>query len=184
MIRRFISILSLVVAASCGLGAHAQGEQRDYLLGPGDTIRILVFQNPDLTLETRVSESGTISYPLLGTVKLGGLTVASAEQIIAGALKKGGFIKQPQVNILLVVSRGNQVSVLGLVDRPGRFPWRPSTPGFRRCWPLPAALRRRGRRGHTHRHARRQAVSQGNRYCRHAPRQQARRTMLSWRAAT
>jgi len=50
------------------------------------------------------------------------MTVARAEQTIANALRTGGFIKQPQVNILLAMSRGNQVSVLGLVTRPGRFP--------------------------------------------------------------
>lgn len=94
----------------------------DYPLGAGDTIRIQVFQNPDLTLETRVSESGTITYPLIGSVDLGGVSVAAAEKKIADALQKGGFIRQPQVTIVLLQIRGNQVSVLGQVNRPGRFP--------------------------------------------------------------
>ena len=94
----------------------------DYTLGPGDTIRILVFQNPDLTLETRVSESGTINYPLVGTVHVGGLPLGEASKQIASALKSGGFVQQPQVNIVLLEVRGNQVSVLGEVNRPGRFP--------------------------------------------------------------
>ncbi len=94
----------------------------DYTLGPGDIIRILVFQNPDLTLETRVSESGTINYPLIGNVKVGGLPLSEASRAIASELKSGGFVQQPQVNILLLEVRGNQVSVLGEVNRPGRFP--------------------------------------------------------------
>lgn len=94
----------------------------DYTLGPGDTIRILVFQNPDLTLETRVSESGTINYPLVGAVQVGGLPLGEASKAIAAALKSGGFVQQPQVNIVLLEVRGNQVSVLGEVNRPGRFP--------------------------------------------------------------
>ena len=94
----------------------------DYTLGPGDIIRILVFQNPDLTLETRVSESGTINYPLIGNVKVGGLPLSEASSAIASELKSGGFVQQPQVNILLLEVRGNQVSVLGEVNRPGRFP--------------------------------------------------------------
>jgi len=94
----------------------------DYPLGAGDTIRIQVFQNPDLTIETRVSENGSVTYPLIGAVQLGGLSLAAAEQKIADALQSGGFIKQPQVNIVLLQIRGNQVSVLGQVNRPGRFP--------------------------------------------------------------
>jgi polysaccharide export outer membrane protein len=103
------------------LGAHAQ-TQPDYPLGAGDSIRVQVFQNPDLTVETRVSENGLITYPLIGAVQLGGLSIATAEKKIADTLQKGGFIKNPQVNIALVQIRGNQVAVLGQVTRPGRFP--------------------------------------------------------------
>jgi polysaccharide export outer membrane protein len=102
-------------------GAHAQ-DHLEYPLGPGDVLRIQVFQNPDLTTETRVSETGSITYPLIGVVEVGGLSIAEAERKIANALKKGGFIKQAQVNILLLQMRGSQVSVLGQVNRPGRFP--------------------------------------------------------------
>lgn len=111
--------LLFLVAFCISLAAHAQAE---YLLGPGDIIRIQVFQNPDLTLETRVAESGAITYPLIGAVKIGGIPVAEAEKRIARQLKDGGFVQQPQVTIVLVQNRGNQVSVLGQVNRPGRFP--------------------------------------------------------------
>lgn len=100
----------------------AAAQPGDYTLGPGDVIRVLVFQNPDLTLDTRVSESGTIHYPLIGNVKVGGLPLGEASRVIADQLKSGGFVQQPQVNILLLEVRGNQVSVLGEVNRPGRFP--------------------------------------------------------------
>lgn len=93
----------------------------DYLLGAGDSIRINVFQNLDLTLETRVSESGTISYPLVGNVKVGGSTIEVAERSIAKALEDGGFVKAPQVNIMLLLTRGNQISIIGQVNRPGRY---------------------------------------------------------------
>jgi polysaccharide export outer membrane protein len=97
-------------------------EGNEYHLGAGDTIRIVVFQNPDFTTEVRVSESGVISYPLIGEVDLGGLTIAAAEKKIAGLLKDGGFLQQPQVNITLSQIRSSQVSVLGQVNRPGRYP--------------------------------------------------------------
>ena len=94
----------------------------EYRLGAGDVVRITVFQNPDMTLETRVSESGTLSFPLLGTVRLGGLTVSQAEQVIANGLRDGNFVKSPQVTIALLAVKGNQASVLGQVNRPGRYP--------------------------------------------------------------
>jgi polysaccharide export outer membrane protein len=118
---RLPRFLAAAVLALASLGAHAQG-QADYPLGAGDTIRVQVFQNPDLTIETRVSERGSITYPLIGAVELGGLSVAAAEKKIADALQTGGFIQKPQVNIALIQIRGNQVSVLGQVARPGRFP--------------------------------------------------------------
>ena len=103
--------------------AQAQIQNKpDYPLGAGDAIQVLVFQNPELTIETRVSESGSITYPLIGAVALGGLSIAAAEKKIADALQKGGFLQKPQVNIVLLKILGNQVAVLGQVNRPGRFP--------------------------------------------------------------
>ena len=114
--------LLLAVAAFLAFAAYAQEPQPEYQLGPGDNIKIQVYQNPELTLETRVSENGTISYPFIGAVRLGGLTISAAEQVIARALSSGKFIENPQVNIALLQNRGNQVSILGQVNRPGRFP--------------------------------------------------------------
>ena len=109
----FFALLSTTVFAE---------ENRDYPLGPGDVLRVQVFQNPDLTTETRVSESGVITYPLIGNIEVGGLPITDAEKKIAAALKNGGFVRQPQVNIVVLQMHGNQVSVLGQVNRPGRFP--------------------------------------------------------------
>ena len=94
----------------------------EYRLGAGDAVRITVFQNPDLTLETRISESGIVSFPLLGTIRIGGLTISQAEKVIADGLREGNFVKQPQVSMLVLQIRANQVSVLGQVNRAGRFP--------------------------------------------------------------
>ena len=120
MTKALIRTLSLI-AALLAFNAMAQ-DKPDYPLGAGDAIRVQGFQNPDLTIEARVSENGSISYPLIGSVELGGLSIAAAEGKIAKALKDGGFVQQPQVNIVLVQVRGNQIAVLGQVNRPGRFP--------------------------------------------------------------
>ncbi len=113
-------VMSLMLMAAAM--AHAAPPSADYVLGAGDIIRISVYQNPDLTLDARVSEVGTISYPLLGTIKIGGLAVTEAEKKITTGLRDGNFIKQPQVSILVSQVKGNQVSVLGMVSRPGRYP--------------------------------------------------------------
>ena len=85
-------------------------------------IRIAVYQNPDLTLETRLTEAGIVSYPLLGAIRLGTLSVTAAEKLIADGLRNGNFVRQPQVTIVVTQVRGNQASVLGQVNRPGRYP--------------------------------------------------------------
>jgi len=125
----FLAALAALLLLGAGPVAHGQAPAAtpvaapaDYRIGPGDVIRISVFQNPDLTLETRVTESGLVSYPLLGGVRLGGLTVPAAEKLIADGLRNGSFVKQPQVTLVVMQVRGNQVSVLGQVNRPGRYP--------------------------------------------------------------
>lgn len=132
--RRIASLtLALAAAASGFVGVSAQAQPAtsaaaatvaspEYRLGSGDVLRISVYQNPDLTLETRVSEAGVLSFPLLGTVRLGGLSVTSAEKLIADGLRTGNFVKSPQVTIVVLQVKGNQASVLGQVNRPGRFP--------------------------------------------------------------
>jgi polysaccharide export outer membrane protein len=100
----------------------AAAQAPEYRLGGGDVLRITVYQNPDLTLDTRVTEAGIVSYPLLGNLKLGGQTVTAAEKLISDGLRNGNFVKQPQVSIVVTQVRGNQASVLGMVNRPGRYP--------------------------------------------------------------
>lgn len=109
-------------ASATSAATSATPSAPEYRLAAGDAIRINVYQNPDLTLETRVSESGSLSYPLLGSVKLGGLSLSQAEQLIADGLRNGNFVKQPTVTIVVLQVRGNQASVLGMVNRPGRYP--------------------------------------------------------------
>lgn len=116
----FAALLTAVVVLSPARAAGTN-EVPEYRLGSGDLIKILVYQNPDLTMETRLSDSGNTSYPLLGSIKLGGLTVAEAERLIANGLRKGEFVKDPQVTVVLETARGSQVSVLGQVQKPGRY---------------------------------------------------------------
>jgi polysaccharide export outer membrane protein len=93
----------------------------EYRLGAGDVVRITVFQNPELTLESRLTEGGQISFPLLGAVRLGGLSVTEAEKVLVDGLTKGNFLRNPQVTIIVLQVRGSQANVLGQFNRPGRY---------------------------------------------------------------
>lgn len=114
--------LGIVSPAMAEVARDVPAQSGDYVLGPGDVIRITVYQNPDLTTEARVSEGGLISFPLLGSVAVGGRSAGSVERQIERQLREGGFVLQPQVSVLATQMRGNQVSVIGLVGRPGRYP--------------------------------------------------------------
>lgn len=118
MMKQFL--LGLLVAAAT-LGAGAAGAA-DVVLGAGDVVRITVYNNPDLTVETKIAEGGNVSFPLLGQVNVDGLAVPDAERKIAGLLESKKIVKQPQVNILVSLVQSQQVSVLGQVQRPGRYP--------------------------------------------------------------
>jgi polysaccharide biosynthesis/export protein len=101
-------------------GANAQ--LADYEIGAGDTVKISVFQSPELAVEARVSEDGTIGFPLIGRVKTAGLSTQRVERNIAEQLKIGNFIKEAQVSVSVVSYRSQQVSILGYVAKPGRYP--------------------------------------------------------------
>lgn len=117
-ISRWLSMLACFGLLS--LSGHVLAAP-DETLGPGDAIRISVFENPDLTTETRISAGGFIRFPLLGNVKLGGLSPVNAGERIAALLKEGKIILDPQVNLSVIQVRSRQVSVLGQVVRPGRY---------------------------------------------------------------
>jgi len=122
MRRTFFGLCAALALLATVGGASAQQRPTDYVLGPGDVIRVSVFQSPELTLETRIPETGVVTYPLLGAVPLGGLSVSAAEKRLADGLLSGKFIKQPQVSILVLQMRGSQATVLGQVVRQGRYP--------------------------------------------------------------
>jgi polysaccharide export outer membrane protein len=119
--KRFLQGFLLLFFGLLPAWAAAQASA-EYRLSAGDVIRVTVYQNPDLTLETRVSEAGVISYPLLGAVRIGGMSATQAEKAIADGLRNGNFVKQPQVSVVVTQVRGNQASVLGMVNKPGRYP--------------------------------------------------------------
>ena len=97
-------------------------EGRVETLGPGDAVRITVFRNPELTTDTKVSERGTITMPLIGEVSIAGMSSVQASKLIADKLRSGKFVVNPEVQVAATQVNSRQVSVLGNVNKPGRYP--------------------------------------------------------------
>ena len=91
-------------------------------LGMGDMVRVTVFRNPDLTTEARVSERGTILFPMIGEVPVAGLTPTQAAAKIADKLRSGKYVVNPEVTVSIAQVNSRQVAVLGNVNKPGRYP--------------------------------------------------------------
>lgn len=108
------TVLVLLLLFSFVHGAGAA----DYILGPGDVIKITVYDNDDLVTVARVSDDGYILMPLLGQVKVEGQSVNQAAGHI-GDLLADGYLINPQVNIFVQEFRSKKAIVLGLVNKPG-----------------------------------------------------------------
>ena len=111
--------LAGIIVMMLGIGRTASA---DYQIGPDDVLQIKVYGYDDLDNESKVSESGRITFPLIGEITVGGLTTFDAEKKIAAALVGGNFIRNPQVTVSVLEYQGQLVSVLGQVNKPGRYP--------------------------------------------------------------
>lgn len=90
----------------------------DYVLQPSDLIRVLIFQEPDLLREVRITQEYTITLPLIGTIDLRGRTVRQAEEIIR-SLYDRDYLVNPQVNLTVLEYAQRTVQVVGAVNQPG-----------------------------------------------------------------
>lgn len=115
--------LSAVVHAQNAKSPDIAGAAGDgFVVGSGDVVRVTVFQNPDLAVETRVDGTGRITYPFLGALDVRGKTPGDVEKMIATGLEEKQVLKRPQVTVNVLQFRSQQVSVLGHVNRPGKYP--------------------------------------------------------------
>lgn len=106
------------------LGAQALAGSDDYQLGAGDLVRISVFGAPELATEARVAQSGSITCPLIGSITVAGLATSEAESLLAKRYVEGGFLRQPQISMLVMEFQSQKISVLGHVNKPGQYPLR------------------------------------------------------------
>lgn len=94
---------------------------QQYKLGAGDKLRVITFGHEDLSSEFLVSDSGMISFPLVGQLKAATLTLDQFQQNLATALKTGGFVVNPNVSVEVLEYR--PFYILGEVQKPGAYPY-------------------------------------------------------------
>ncbi len=101
----------------------AQQPFADLVIGDGDLLQISLYGVPDFNLRVRVDSNGEVSLPMIGTVKVIGITTAQAEQVIDKEIKDKGYYNNPQVSVVQHEFGGARgVSVLGEVEKPGVYP--------------------------------------------------------------
>ncbi len=129
--RRTVSLLlagsAVMLLAGCAVGADlpplptAQGD--DYQLGTGDQVRVVVFDQKQLSDDYDIGQSGTIDIPLLGPVRASGRTADGLAAAIAAGLTRRGILRNPQVAV--DVRRYRPFSILGEVNKPGQYAFEP-----------------------------------------------------------
>jgi len=92
----------------------------NYRLSPGDLIYVKVFQQDDICSTLRISEDGSIIFPLIGSVKVGGLTIAQATETIYTPLN-ARFLVKPQISVTVLSFTDRHVTVLGQVQHAGDY---------------------------------------------------------------
>lgn len=89
---------------------------QDYLIQPGDLVEIKVYKEDDMERTLRVTTNGSVTFPLVGNIKIAGLTVSAAEQKLENALQ--AYLKTPSVSFLIKEYANKTVYVLGQVKKP------------------------------------------------------------------
>jgi polysaccharide export outer membrane protein len=132
-----VCLLVLVIAAVPRAGAQSSSsvslkdaapvqppDANDYKLriAGGDLIEVMVYGVDELKRQVRVSDGGDVTLPLVGVVHLSGASAEQAESLVASAYQKGGYVKDPQVTILIKEFATQGISVLGEVAKPGVYP--------------------------------------------------------------
>lgn len=100
---------------------YSPAQGHDYMLGPGDRIRVNVFGEQELSGEFLVSNSGTVALPLVGAVPAGGLTLAAFTSSVEQKLVATDMVKTPRVSTDIVAYR--PFFILGEVQEPGQYPY-------------------------------------------------------------
>ena len=118
-LKMFTVIASLVFSFSDIASAQSSGSS--YTLRPNDLVRLSVYEEPDLDAEVRILKTGQASFPLIGSVEIGSLSVNDATAKIRDLYAKD-YLVDPQVTLTVDEYATDFVSVIGQVKTPGQIP--------------------------------------------------------------
>lgn len=131
LLSRLLPLLAAIVAfmaaasplqAEASPPAASDGPIASYTLATTDRLRIGVYQEDDLSSIVRIDANGNVNLPLIGEVKIAGLTVRNAQKAIEDAYRNGRFLRSPQVTITVEEYAPREVAIEGQVRNPGRYP--------------------------------------------------------------
>lgn len=116
-------LLLFIIGGCCALRAYAQQATNptNYVVGPQDILLITSFDQEDLSGKYPVDADGTFTFPLVGRVKAGGLTLRELEAELKRLLKEG-FFKDPQLAVGVETYKSQKIYVVGEVRNPGTYP--------------------------------------------------------------
>jgi polysaccharide export outer membrane protein len=111
-------ILLLLMGMALQAAAPPTPDPAHYVVGPNDVLSVTVFNQPQLSGKFAVESDGTLAFPLLGRVPVGGLSLRAVEDEMRRRLA-GGYVKDPHVSVTMEQYRSQQVFVMGEVRQPG-----------------------------------------------------------------
>ena len=117
-----VALLLVLAMAAAQAADTTSGGSRDgnYVVGPKDVVRVTVFNEPTLSGAWRVENDGEFSYPFLGRVRAGGLTLSQIDDAVTAGLASG-YLRDPQVTVDIDEYRSQSVFVIGEVRTPGKY---------------------------------------------------------------
>src|SRR5215468_2889950 len=115
-------VVLLLGAARPSAQASVDASVTDYRVGPQDVLTITSYDQADLSGKFTVEADGTFTYPLIGRVKAGGLTLRALEESLKTRLKDEGFFRNPQVTVAVETYKSQKIYVIGEVRSPGPLP--------------------------------------------------------------
>jgi polysaccharide export outer membrane protein len=121
-----IGIVDSAPVSAYGQSDYSAVEKADYRLRPSDVVTITVFREPDLSVEnTPVGADGMLSLPLVGSIKVDGLTARQLEQEVRSKLAPA--LVDPNVSVNIMQFGSHVVTVEGAVEKPGMYAFKPGT---------------------------------------------------------
>ena len=121
MINLLLSLIVVALQAAPGSDPASRSQENpSYVVGPTDVLTIRVLGEPDLTNNYTVDSDGTITFPFLQRVPVGGRTMKEVEALLTRLLD-GDYIRNPQINATVATYRSRSIFVLGEVKQPGRY---------------------------------------------------------------